>query len=481
MPFDAISMETWDVVVVGAGIAGLTTAIAACECGARTVVLEKAPNIKWTNTSRAGGISWALNRDLPNSVDERIQQAVQFSEGRCDVVLLKEVLEKYDGVVDWIERLGLRRDKRTPQHATQKGSIWWLGFGAGLNKQLLSLAQKMGCQIGFNTKAFKLLVDEKGRVSGITVKTAEGLRDFMAGAVVLATAGFQANQEMLMKYFGAEVAHNVKLTGSPYSTGDGHIMAKEIGAKLMNMDQWHCRTVDKSWVPRSAGQHGPVRELQDIYRYFIFINRLGQRFIDEGSIVNTSPSNAIACSIARQPGMAVAFIFDEKIKAINPKRVEGYRPPGIIMKADTLEELAEKIEVPFVELKKTMKEFNNAVKDGKALSLDISKTGFAVKIETPPYYAIYPVWCGLNCTMGGVKVTPEAKVVDRDDESISGLYAAGEMVSGLFGGRYHATKGGAVYYRGNYQVTSDWLACCLVLGAMAGRGAAKEAMERKKM
>ncbi len=465
--------ESQDVVVVGAGVGGLTAAIAAAEAGAKTIVLDKNADIKSTNTYRAGGnISVAPEKELnPNAPrptpEERAAEALGLTGGNVDVELIKTWHQNILTTVSWLEKTGLKWTPKPSIHAPPGRSKQVEGGGPGLNRQLLHIAEKMSCQVLFNTKVTKLLTNTKGWVAGVKTQTGQGLKDFESKSVVLATAGFQANQEMLLKYFGPEFTYKVKLTGSTCATGDGHIMAQEVGAKLVNMDQFHPRCMDGSWVPGSSGMPGPHRALWGIVHYAIFINKLGKRFMDE-----TSGSDNVACSIMRQPGAEVAFVFDQKIKATRPDEVDGYRP-GIIMTASTIEELATKIEVPYPELKKTISEFNSAVIDGKALNLDVPKKACAWKIETPPFYAVYPVWSGLNCTLGGPKITPQAQVVDRDDIPIPGLYAAGEMIGGFFFGRYITTNGGATFYQGNHGPTTSSISAWIVFSRLAGINAAK--------
>lgn len=454
-----------DVVILGAGTAGLTAAIAARESGVKVTILEKAPDIKRTNTSRSGG--W-ITRDLPDSNEEIIKKSVELSAGRCDVELVRILTENRDETSRWLEKVGLKFAKVPMHNIPRGGTKQVLGAGAGLNKQLLALAENRGAKIIFSTKGVKLLVNNANEVIGVRALDSHGLRDYMAKSVILATSGFQANQEMLMKYFGPEFAYGARLTGSPYSAGDGHIMAQEVGAKLINMDQSHCRTVDKSWVPRSSGMWGPVRMLQAISHYCIYVNKLGKRFMDEADT-----SDTVSCGILKQPDAEIAFIFDENIKQIKPEEVENYRPPGIITKADTIEGLANMIGFPCETLIKTIDEYNASIKKGKALGLDVPKRDFVRRIERPPFYAIYPVWAGLNCTWGGAKVTGEMQIVDRDDAPIPGLYASGEMVGGIFVGKYYHTRGGATYYKSNYQITMGGLAVAVITGRLAGYSAAK--------
>ncbi|MBI4186246.1 MAG: FAD-dependent oxidoreductase [Chloroflexi bacterium] len=471
-----IPEEKQDVIVVGAGCAGLVAAIAAAEAGATTTVLEKATDISDTNTSRSGGgFDIAMEREVnPDarrlSIEEKVRQAIEITGGHCSPELVSTCVQNIDSTIEWLKKMGMKLARRGIPGYADSLQPWLLarGAGSGANKQLLSIAIKKNCRILFNSRAEKLLTDPAGRITGIRARTADGIKDFAAKAVILATGGFQANQEMLHKYIGADFAYDIRLTGSPFSTGDGHLMAQKVGAKLINMDQIHPRNIDKSWVPGSTGMQGPLRELQVLAHYCIFVNKLGRRFMDE---VDTS--DIVANSILKQPGQAISIIFDERIRMIEPGEVANYKPEGIIMKAASIEELATIIDAPYDELGKTIAEFNSTVKDGKALSLDVPKRDLAMKIETPPFYAIYPVYCGLNCTMGGPEINPDAQVLDRDDIPIPGLYAAGEMAGGMFFGRYHTTEGGATFYKGNYQVTTCMLTFSAVYGRIAGTNAAR--------
>lgn len=466
-----------DVIVVGAGAAGIAAAIAASEKGARTIILEKGPNIGWTNTCRAGGsISIAVENRMRKdiykmSTAEKITEAKELTSGHCNPDLIKTWRENIDSVISWLEKWGIKWTENSSKSPVSRQAE---GRGAGLAKQLQNMAEKAGVQIYFNTRAEKLLINSKGELYGIKARTPEGFQEYSAKAVVLATAGFQANHEMLLKYFGPEFTYGAKLTGSPHSTGDGHIMAQEAGAQLINLDQFHTRTIDKSWRPGSTGSPGPVRNLPNLYPYSILVNRTGQRFMDEATT-----SNTIACSILKQPEATVAMLFDEKIRQLYPEEVKNYKPAKVIMKADSLEELAKIIEVPYSSFLNTMKEFNRAVEKGDSASLPVPKRKFAHKVEIPPFYAIYPMWSGLNCTLGGVKINTEAQVMDRDDNPVPGLYAAGEMIGGFFFGTYKLGPGGEIYYQGNYQVTTSSLSACVVFGRIAGNNAAAHARKEK--
>ncbi len=467
------------VIVLGAGAAGLTAAIASAQGGVETVVLEKAPDLQNTNTARSGGaisiaMEWERDPKRPRlTVEEKVREAMDASDGRCDPALVRAWAENIDATVAWMKESGMKWGKPIGPGIPPELGVFALGGGAGLNKQLLSVAEKNGCKVLFNVRGEKLLTDSQGGVTGVRTRTPRGMEDFAAGSVVLATSGFQANQEMLLKYFGPKVgprfAYEVRLTGSPFSTGDGHIMAQEVGAKLVGMDQCHGRNIDSSWVPGSPCLLGPYRVLQyPLVHYAIWLNKKGRRFMDEG-ICSDTAANAILV----QPESEVAYLFDEGIKALRPRLVEEFRPPEVLIKANTLGEIAQRIGVPPDQLRNTVDEYNKAIDEGKADRLDAPKRAFTKKIENPPFYAVYPVWFGLNCTLGGPHINPQAQVQDRDDIPIPGLFAAGEMIGGFYSGKYYTTEGGASYYRGNYQVTCTALSMCVVFGRIAGISAAR--------
>jgi tricarballylate dehydrogenase len=247
-------------------------------------------------------------------------------------------------------------------------------------------------------------------------------------------------------------------------------MALEVGAQMSNLSVCHIRTTDKFFG------EGPSRHMRLIYPLGIYLNKECQRFIDEG----VSDSDTIANSIAYQPGSKAALIFDDKTRAKFPEVYEAYpRRQEVIQVAQTIEELAVKIELPPSALRKAIEEFNAAVKDGQAMGLPIPKTKNAYRIDTPPFYGFYPVIPGLNHPLGGVKINGSARVLDREDNPIPGLYAAGSIANWCFGKPY--SVGGVRTFMGSYHAgDSSGLATALVFGRIAGKEAAREALQRKR-
>jgi len=196
--------------------------------------------------------------------------------------------------------------------------------------------------------------------------------------------------------------------------------------------------------------------------YTVGINKEGKRYVDEslGYVANGKAA-------MKQPGQTVAMIFDENIKK-QPgvtAAVNQFNRLGIeIIEAGSLSELAAKIEVPASNLEKTIAEFNAAVVNGSAPGAQPPKKAFAYKIDTPKFYAFYPLVPGITITFGGIKINENAQALEPDGKIIRGLYAAGECAGGLF---YEDYIGGGS------------LANCLVMGRIAGFHAATQAKQKK--
>lgn len=460
--------EKQDVLVLGAGLAGLTAAIEAAAVGARVTVLDKmeamtgkkvdrlyGPGGRANDTYRAGG--GGISRfSLDGPIDELVQRHQERGWGRVDTELIRTYLERIDKDCRW-----LRDDLKMPYD-----SRWQRvrGRGPAICSFFYKVCEQRGVRLLFHTKALKLLT-EGSKVAGARARNEQGEFDFKARAVVLATGSFIGNQEMMLKYVGPEMTYLPLMTGSPHNTGDGHIMAAELGAQLINLTVCHVRTTD-----RLLGE-GPSRHLPNLYHLGIYLNRRCQRFIDEGA----ADSDTIANAIAYQPGNEAALIFDDKARARYPEEFDTYpHKDEAIQVTESLDELAVKIGVSPDTLRETVAEFNAHAKDGKALELPVPKTCNAVTIDRPPFYGFYPVWPGLNHPLGGLKIDTRAQVSNLENEPITGLYAAGSIVNWAFGRPYEIA--GVKTYKGSYHAgSSSGLATALVFGRMAGKYAAQAA------
>jgi tricarballylate dehydrogenase len=488
----------WDVVVVGGGNAAMCAALAAREAGARVLVLEKAPEA-WRGGNgffTAGGFRFAFKSfdelrsligDLsdqeaaqmevdPYTEDNFYDDLMRVTEECADPDLALLVVRESQNTVRWMKDRGIRWIPMFGRQAYKVGGkfrFWGglvleaVGGGPGLIDMEYASAAKAGIEVRFESKATRLQTDERGRVTGVVVRTPSGSETLATRAMVLAAGGFEANSEMRTRYLGPnwELA---RVRGTPYNTGDGIKMALEIGA--LPWGHWSgCHSVQ--W-DLNAPWHGD-RKVGDnfqkhSYPLGLIVNLEGRRFVDEGADFRNYTYVKYGRAVLGQPRRTAFQIFDQKV--IDILREE-YRIREVTKaEASTVEELARKLEIDVEGFATTVREFNAAVmkevpfnpavKDGRGTrGITPPKSNWAQPLDTPPYVG-FAVTTGITFTFGGLKITERGEVVDCEQRTIPGLYAAGELVGGLF---YHNYPGGAGLMAGS------------VLGRLAGRSAAQAA------
>ncbi|MDB5643606.1 MAG: fumarate reductase/succinate dehydrogenase flavoprotein-like protein, partial [Hyphomicrobiales bacterium] len=343
---------------------------------------------------------------------------------------------------------------------------------AGLIERETQLALRGGVEIRYGARAMSLIFDGH-TVSGVRVKAGDAITDVRARAVVLACGGFEANPEWRARYLGRGW-DLVKVRGTRFNTGDGLKMALDIGAAPYG--NWSgCNAV--AW-DANAPEFGDLVVMSGYqkhsYPYGIMVNATGRRFADEGADVKHYTYGRYGEMLIEQPGQFAWQVFDKKV--VHLLR-EDYRIKQVSkVKADTLEDLASKLEgVDPVAFLDEVRAFNAAVDtarpfkpgalDGRStVGLPIPKSNWALKIDEPPFEA-YHVGCGITFTFGGLRIDPATgQVIDLDLQPMPGLYAAGEMVGGIF----------SVNYPGGTGLTSG-----AVFGRNAGQAAARAAREAR--
>jgi tricarballylate dehydrogenase len=279
-----------------------------------------------------------------------------------------------------------------------------------------------------------------------------------AGAVVLASGGFEANSEMRTRYLGP--GWDMALVrGTRYNMGDGIRMALDIGA--MPCGNWSgCHAV--GW-DRNAPEFGDLSVgdgfQKHSYPLGIIVNAEGKRFVDEGADFRNYTYAKYGHAVLHQPGQMAWQVFDAKV---TPLLRDEYRIREVTkVVANSLEELAKKLEDVdpenfldtvhvFNQSVSTKAEFNPAVKDGRGtIGISPPKSNWANPLDTPPFEA-YAITCGITFTFGGLRINTDAQVLDQEEQPIPGLYAAGELVGGLFYFNYPGGTGltsGAVFGR----------------------------------
>jgi len=477
-----------DVVVVGAGNAAFAAAVAAREQGASVTVLERSPKELAGGNTRftAGAMRFAydgiddLRRLMPDLTDAEVaatdfgaypesqffEDMGRVTEYRTDPDLCERLVTQSRPTLFWMRDKGVRFQPIWGRQAFKvdgRFKFWggltveaWAG-GPGLVEAWTAIAAREGIEVLYGARALSLIADDGG-VHGVRVKQEGRTRDIPARAVVLAAGGFQANTEWRTRYLGPgwDLA---KVRGSRFNTGDGLRMALDIGA--MPHGQWSgCHAV--AWE-RNAPEFGDLTVgdgfQKHSYPFGILLNARGERFLDEGADFRNYTYARYGREILKQPRQFAWQIFDAKVAHLLR---DEYRIRQVTkVTADTLEDLVAMLEDvdPGAALQ-TIRAYNAAVrtdapfdpnvKDGRGtLGLAIPKSNWANTLDAAPFEA-YAVTCGVTFTFGGLRIDPAAAVLDVDLAPIPGLYAAGEMVGGLFYENYPGGTGlmaGAVFGR----------------------------------
>lgn len=379
---------------------------------------------------------------------------MRVTQGKSTPHLARQLAYKSFETIQWMNDHGVQFELNENQYYEVDGKRkFWGGLpvkthrkGIGLIESLYKKADSLGVKFQYNTRAIKLDTNNN-EISGLIV-IQDGVEKLIpAKAVVLACGGFEANKEKRMKYIGKEWEKAI-VRGTEYNTGDGLDMAIEAGAQPHgDWSACHAHTTDYS-----APKVGDFTKPGDIYKKSsyplgLIVNIEGKRFVDEGADFRNYTYAKYGKETLRQPDQKAFQLFDEQVRPMLRAEYDLEEATKIV--ANTIEELAEKINVDPDTLKETIKQYNNAVqegeynpaiKDGKGtVGITPPKSNWALRFEKPPFYA-YPVTCGITFTFGGIHADENGRVLDKNDAPIPGLFAAGEMIGGIF---YHNYPGGS--------------------------------------
>ena len=427
----ASKKNQYDVLVVGAGCAGLVTAIRAHDLGAKVAVLEKMDRPDGNAIYALGSVcAWGTRHQkaqgLEDTAEDFYKAMMQVSAGRADPDLTKVYTDNITAGVDWLEQ-----DIKVPFGKIRKAPWPRLGRtcrvlgegitgGANLVQHLLAAAEARKIDILYEHKAVKLLTDKHLAVTGVEVLSDNGLEEFYAkGGVVICSGGFSANPEMTDRYIGGW-ASRLAIRGSRSTTGENVSLCLPVFAKMVNMDQFHAG-------PIVAATHvNPADVLNS--GYGIIVDLRGKRFVDEK---NTYVIKAKACAQLTIENKAFAIVDSQcnVLDRVIPKFDALHNPYG---KADTLEALCKQVGLPFDAVNASVQEYNDAVEKKTLKQLNPSNSyPKPFKIEKGPFYAV-PYEGGMTATFGGPLINVRAEVQSLDRQSIPGLYAAGNAAGGLF-------------------------------------------------
>ena len=472
-------MARFDVIVVGAGNAALSAAMAAREGGASVLILEKATEEEKGGNSyfTAGGFRFChtgiddVVQDVLTDLSpaERAQivlpvhdrqtfydTLMKVTRHQADEDLARILIEGSRPAMAWlvshnirfIPMFGRQSFVVDGKHHFYGGvNIESVGGGAGLIEMELQEVARMGCEVRFGTGATRLLHDHNRQITGVEVFGPNGYEEIAAGAVILACGGFESNPEWRARYLGPgwDLA---RVRGTKHNLGDGIRMALDIGARPHG--NWSgCHSVGWDISSPPYGDRAILDNFQKhSYPWGIMVNLNGERFVDEGEDLRNLTYVKFGREIMSQPYRTAIQIFDQKTI---PVLRDEYRIREVTKyTADTIEDLARQLELPEGALERTVAEFNAACQPGdynpsvldgvRTKGLEIDKTNWALPIDEGPYEA-YVTTTGVTFTFGGLKINEQGEVQDQSDRSISGLYAAGELVAGLFVENYPGGSG----------------------------------------
>jgi len=433
-----------DVLVVGGGGAGLAAALSAHESGAKVLLIEKAPTFNVSSTAISGGLFSCSNGKIHQKLgidypaNKFYEDLMKWGLQTNVPELARAYADNSGKVIDWLVDMGLKVAKIEPPRVypdPPKGVTIIDVVVKNLNNKKIPNM--------LNTKMNRLVMDyDKNQVLGVEAERAKKKIYIRARkATILTTGGFGGNFDLYDRIL-LEIRGGYSCC-SPNATGDGMVAGQKIGADVTHL----------SYSAAYAGglDINPGTRLQPIcltpLHFFkiggLYINKEGRRFCDEGQ-----PLSFVGVEyLPKQPDKSIFYIFDnamyEKWKADKSIIFSEYQLEDIQKKSeklvkigDTIEALASKLKVNPAALKDTVDKFNSYVASKKDLEFQRTRA-MDLKVETPPFYAMGPVYTNVVLTLGGLRANSKAQVVDPFGHVIPRLYVAGEIMGGVHGSRYY--------------------------------------------
>ena len=420
---------TCDMVIVGAGGAGLSAAVAAAETnnGLKIVVLEKEAIIGGNTNSSTGGINAAetdIQKGLGIEDSKKLFYDDIMSGGKYENIpsLVENLVEHAPVTISWLTGLGVDLTdvglmggssvKRT--HRPKGGTA----IGPHLMKVLKEATTNKGIEIRTSNKVTGLLTAVDGSVTGVKVENANGSAYTLAAkAVIIATGGFGANLDMVTSLQPS--LKGFATLNHPGATGDAFGWVTAIGGATIQMAniQIHptAEATNHILITEAVRGNGAI-----------LVNHESKRFCNE-----MDTRDVVSAAILAQTQGEAFLIFDQGVRK-SLASIETYANQHLLKEGATVAELAQAIGVPAADLETTLNRYNAYQKEGVDKDFGRSATGMTASLVTAPYYAVR-VTPAIHHTMGGLSVNTDTQVLRADGTPIPGLYAAGEVTGGLHG------------------------------------------------
>ena len=421
------SEKQYDVIIVGAGGAGLSAAVMAAREGASVAVLEKMSE-PGGNTVRATA--------MYNCVDDKLQHPLGIYDSEEDFYnetynggyqkakpeLVRILTSQADEGKLFLEELGLQFDSVIDNCLAGKiarGHYSLAHNGTDYVQVLWQACNDLGVDFYLNTKANELIMAQDSVIGVEAYRKGETIEFYANNGVVLASGGFGQNVEMRM-YYNRNLTGELLCSNAPGATGDGIIMASKIGASLINMEYIEL-------YPMGDSYDGGLRNsIPNVINKGILVNQQGQRFVREDGA-----RDVLSQAILDQKGSYAYSIVDDDFEIFADDRsyLEGLVLMGYVEKANSIDELAHLIDVDADILINTIDQYNQSV----ALQSDcLGRETLINAIDKPPFYANMKKPT-IHHTLGGIEINEMAQVLNQDKQPINGLFAAGEVTGGIHG------------------------------------------------
>ncbi|MBQ8420793.1 MAG: flavocytochrome c [Bacteroidales bacterium] len=439
-----------DIVVVGAGGAGLAAAVQASSMGAHVIVLEKQGIIGGNTNYSTGGLNAAETSvqkklGITDSRQSHFDDTMSGGHYLNDPSLVTTLVNKAAAVVDWLISLGADMGDVGKMAGSSQSRTHRPSGGAAIGPHLMSVLSRavQAENISIRTRnTVTALTEKDGKVTGVKVNTSKGTYSIQAKAVIIATGGFGANLSMVEQYrpelkgFGTSNHHG--------ATGDAFEWVEALQVPLVHMDQIQVHPTGET------GSHLLITEAVR-GNGAILVNSEGVRFADE-----MWTRDRLSDAILEQTGKSAYIIFDQSVRE-SLSAIENYAQQGLLTSAGTVSELAQALNLPVPAFVATMEAYRMYQVAGEDPDFGRKAEEMPRPLNQAPYYAIHvePV---IHHTMGGIKINSNAEVLNEAGEAVPGLYAAGEVTGGVHGGN---------------RLGGNAVADIMVFGQIAGTSAAR--------
>ena len=422
-----VKVEKTDLLIVGSGAAGFTASMAAREAGVKNLIMIEKMAVPGGNSQlaaggmNAAGTKFQKRAGIEDNPQLMFDDTMKGGKNVSNPDLVRVLADKSNESIEWLDKHGA-----TLSHVGQGGGssaarmhgpAGGAFVGPYLSKFFRDEAAKSNLDLRLNTKLVKLIKGTNGEIIGALVKGKHtGIYQIDAKAVILATGGIGANPALIQK-LRPDISPEVKTSNQPGSQGDGIILGENVGAAVVDAKEIQLNPtllvgspVIVSETVRGAGA--------------VFVNKEGKRFISE-----LTTRDKTSAAVSKQTGGVAYEIFDQKVRD-KVKQTGAAFELGLAKEGRTLEELGKNAGIDPKNLAATIARYNKYAEAGN--DPEFGRPKISAKVDTPNFYAI-EVTPAIHYYMGGLKINPQAKVIDKNGKVIEGLFAAGEVTGGVHG------------------------------------------------